>query len=113
MERTWSDLTPGNGEACNPSWHPDGQKIAFAWTQGFATGAFNIFIMDVATRSDYVQLTHGEGKNENPSWAPDGIHIVFRPSAAARPADLFHAGGRHASAATDHAGDNERPVWGK
>ena len=43
-------LTPGNGEASNPSWHPDGQHIAFAWTQGYATGAFNIFTMDVATK---------------------------------------------------------------
>ena len=32
-------LTPGTGEASNPSWHPDGQHIAFAWTQGYATGA--------------------------------------------------------------------------
>jgi TolB protein len=42
-------LTPGIGEASNASWHPDGQRIAFAWTQGYATGAFNIFTMNVAT----------------------------------------------------------------
>jgi TolB protein len=69
-------LTPGIGEASNPSWHPNGQTIAFAWTKGYATGNFNIFTMDVASRV-YTQLTHNEGRNENPSWAPDGVHIVF------------------------------------
>jgi hypothetical protein len=57
-------LTTGEGEASNPSWHPDGQHIAFAWTRGFEPGNFNIFVMDVATRQ-YVQLTHGMGRNEN------------------------------------------------
>src|ERR1035438_1308027 len=69
-------LTPGEGEASNPSWHAGGQIIAYAWTRGYATGNFNIFTMDVASRS-YTQLTHSEGRNENPSWAPDGAHLVF------------------------------------
>lgn len=69
-------LSEGTGEASNPSWHPGGQIIAFAWTRGFAAGKFNIFVMDVATHK-YNQLTHDEGKNENPSWAPDGVHLTF------------------------------------
>ena len=69
-------LTTGEGDASNPSWHPDGQHIAFAWTRGFEPGNFNIFVMDVSNRN-YVQLTHGAGRNENPSWAPDGRHIAF------------------------------------
>ncbi|MBV9084463.1 MAG: PD40 domain-containing protein, partial [Acidobacteriaceae bacterium] len=31
-------LTPGTGEATNPSWSPDGDHIAFAWTKGFEPG---------------------------------------------------------------------------
>jgi TolB protein len=54
-------LTDGTGEASNPSWQPDGQFLAYAWTRGYMAGAFNIFIMNVARR-DYQQLTHGEGK---------------------------------------------------
>ncbi|MFB3779535.1 MAG: hypothetical protein ACE141_18090, partial [Bryobacteraceae bacterium] len=69
-------LSDGDGEAVNPSWHPDGQHIAFSWTKGFSPGNYNIFVMDVATRQ-YVQLTHGAGRNENPYWAPDGRHLVF------------------------------------
>lgn len=108
MER----LTPGNGEASNPSWHPNGQKIAFAWTQGYATGAFNIFIMDAVSR-DYVQLTHGEGRNENPSWSPDGTHIVFGSTRAGR-SQIFTmtADGKNVKQLTT-AGENSTPVWGK
>ena len=106
-------LTPGNGEASNPSWHPDGQIIAFAWTQGYATGAFNIFWMDVATRK-YTQLTHGEGKNENPSWAPDGAHIVFASTRGGRSSQIWTmlADGTQLQQLTT-LGQNERPAWAK
>jgi TolB protein len=105
-------LTPGNGEASNPSWHPAGQKIAFAWTQGYATGNFNIFIMDVATRA-YVQLTHGEGRNENPSWAPDGVHLCFMSTRSGRK-EIWSmlADGTQPQQLTTQ-GVNETPIWGK
>jgi len=115
MNRDGADverLTPGNGEASNPAWHPNGQKIAYAWTQGYATGAFNIFIMDVVSR-EYVQLTHGEGRNENPGWSPDGTHIVFASTRAGR-SQIFSmtADGNNVRQLTT-AGENSTPVWGK
>jgi TolB protein len=105
-------LTPGIGEASNASWHPDGQRIAFAWTQGYATGAFNIFTMNVATK-EYVQLTHGDGKNENPSWAPDGVHIVFAKTRG-NSSQIYTmlADGTQLQPLTT-VGRNENPVWGK
>ena len=105
-------LTPGIGEASNASWHPDGQRIAFAWTQGYATGAFNIFTMNVATK-EYVQLTHGDGKNENPSWAPDGVHIAFAKTRG-RSSQVYTmlADGTQLQQLTT-VGQNERPVWGR
>ena len=105
-------LTPGNGEASNPSWHPNGQKIAFAWTQGYATGAFNIFVMDVTTRQ-YIQLTHDEGRNENPSWSPDGTHIVFASTRSGR-SQIYTmtADGSNVRQLTT-AGKNTTPVWGR
>jgi TolB protein len=105
-------LTPGEGEASNPSWHPDGQMIAYAWTRGYAQGAFNIFIMDVASRK-YTQLTHGEGRNENPSWAPDGRHLVFMSTrAASHQIWSMLADGTQVQQLTTQ-GSNETPVWGK
>jgi TolB protein len=105
-------LTPGEGEASNPAWNPDGQHLAFSWTRGYATGNFNIFWMDVATRN-YVQLTHGEGRNENPSWAPDGRHIVFMSTRSGSP-QIYSmlADGTQVQQLTNQ-GSNWSPVWGK
>jgi TolB protein len=105
-------LTSGEGEAVNPAWHPDGQKIAFAWTRGFEPGNYNVFIMDVATRA-VTQLTHGVGRNENPVWAPDGLHIVYS-SKRGRTIQLFTmlADGTQQKQLTT-LGNNEKPVWGK
>jgi len=105
-------LSSGEGEASNPSWNQDGQHIAFSWTQGYATGNFNIFVMDVATRS-YIQLTHGEGRNENPSWAPDGRHLVFMSTRTGSPQiwSMLADGSQVKQLTTQ--GSNWTPVWGK
>lgn len=105
-------LTNGEGEASNPSWNPDGQHIAFSWTQGYATGGFNVFVMDVATKT-YTQLTHSEGRNENPSWAPDGVHIVFMSTRTGSPQIWsMLANGTQVRQLTTQ-GSNWTPVWGK
>jgi TolB protein len=105
-------LTPGEGEASNPSWHPNGQLVAYAWTRGFATGNFNVFIMDVATRQ-YNQLTHSAGRNENPSWAPDGRHIVFGSTRSGN-SQIWSmlADGTQLKRLTTQ-GRNKTPVWGR
>jgi len=105
-------LTDGTGEAVNPAWHPDGQHIAFSWTRGYAPGHYNIFIMDVASRT-YNQLTHDAGRNEHPSWAPDGRHIVFSSN---RSGSLqiwtMLADGTQLKQLTTQ-GINTQPVWSK
>ncbi|HET8549115.1 MAG TPA: hypothetical protein VFL57_13955 [Bryobacteraceae bacterium] len=105
-------LTAGEGEAANPAWHPNGQLIAFAWTRGFETGNFNIFVMDVASRQ-LIQLTHGAGRNENPSWAPDGRHLVFSSNRVGG-SQIFTmlADGTQVKQLTS-VGRNEKPVWAR
>jgi TolB protein len=105
-------LSDGTGEASNPSWHPNGEIIAFAWTRGFAAGKFNIFTMDVASKR-YNQLTHDEGRNENPSWAPDGTHLAFASTRGGR-SQIYSmlANGTEAQRLTSD-GLNFSPVWGK
>jgi TolB protein len=105
-------LTPGEGEASNPSWHPGGQILAYAWTRGYATGNFNIFTMDVATRK-YTQLTHSEGKNENPSWGPDGVHLAFMSNrGGSSQIWTMLADGTEVRQLTTQ-GRSYSPVWGK
>jgi len=105
-------LTPGEGEASNPSWHPGGQIIAYAWTRGFAAGDFNIFTMDVASRS-YNQLTHSEGRNENPSWAPDGVHLVFASTRSGKSQIYTMLGDGTQPRQLTTQGNNTTPVWGQ
>jgi TolB protein len=105
-------LTEGTGEASNPAWNPDGQHLLFAWTRGYAQGAFNIFLMDTATRH-YDQLTSGAGRNENPAWAPDGRHLCFSStrSGGSQIWSMLADGSQIQKLTTQ--GQNLSPVWSK
>jgi TolB protein len=105
-------LSTGEGDVSNPSWNPNGQTIAFAWTRGYEIGGFNIFIMDIAKHQP-VQLTHGEGRNENPWWAPDGVHLVYT-SKRGQATQIYTmlADGTNLQQLTTH-GNNLQPVWSK
>jgi TolB protein len=104
-------LTDGTGEASNPSWHPSGQLIAYAWTRGYAQGNFNIFTMDVASRQ-YLQLTHDQGRNENPSWAPDGAHLAIMSNRTGRPQIWSLLADGTAQQQLTRDGLNYSPAWG-
>jgi TolB protein len=70
------------GYAVSPSWSPNGQFLALAWTRHYGAGApgsEDLYIMDVASKQ-IVQLSHDGGRNDFPSWSPDGRHIVFQSS---------------------------------
>ncbi len=104
-------VTNGEGEASNPSWHPDGQHLAFSWTSGIAKGDFNVFVMDIGSRQ-YVQLTHNEGRNENPNWGPDGRHLVFASTRSGK-SQIYTmlADGSQVKQLTNQ-GTSRFPVWG-
>jgi TolB protein len=70
------------GYAVSPSWSPNGQFLALAWTRHYgpgAPGSEDLYLMDVASKQ-WVQLTHDGGRNDFPSWSPDGRHVVFQSS---------------------------------
>jgi TolB protein len=103
-------LTNGVGEVANPCWSPDGRFVAFAWTQGFEIGGFNIFVMDIAARKP-TQLTRDSGVNENPWFAPDGLHIVYSSRRGGK-TQVFSMllDGTEVHQLT-REGNNTQPVW--
>ena len=103
-------ISAGTGEATNPSWSPDGDHLAFAWTKGFEPGNYNIFLTDVAS-GQTTQLTANEGRNENPSFAPDGAHIVYASKRGGQSQIwVMNADGTGKHPITT-AGSNEKPFW--
>jgi Tol biopolymer transport system component len=67
-------LTNNNASNWEPSWSPDGTKIAFTST---ADGNPKIYVMN-ADGSNVTKLTSGtEEDGFNPSWSPDGTKIAF------------------------------------
>lgn len=103
-------ITNGEGYVANPSWSPNGQNIAFAWTKGFEPGAYNIFVMEMGSRQA-IQLTSNSGKNEHPWWAPDGVHLVYQ-STHGRSTQIYTmvVDGKNPQQLTTQ-GNNTQPVW--
>ena len=57
----------------DPSWSPDGQKIAFVSNRD---GNHEIFVIDAHGRNP-VQLTRDPDFDADPNWSPDGLRIAF------------------------------------
>jgi Tol biopolymer transport system component len=73
-------LTTGLTYEGQPSWSPDGSKIAFMYIKNEDDGYSNnhIYLMNT-DGSNWVQLTNSNitVNNLNPAWSPDGTKIVF------------------------------------
>ncbi len=57
----------------DPTWSPDGSKLAFVSNRG---GGFQIFTMN-ADGSNVQRLTNEPADNYQPAWSPDGTKIAF------------------------------------
>ncbi|QIP11856.1 S9 family peptidase [Spirosoma aureum] len=66
-------LTRGSESARQPTWSPDGQRIAFVRT---VKGKGQIFIMSL-NGGEAWQLTNSTYGASNPIWSPDGKRIAF------------------------------------
>jgi TolB protein len=69
-----TNLSNNDADDFNPSWSPDGERIAFASDRD--NGNFDIYIMN-ADGSGLTRLTDDPADDFNPSWSPDGEKIAF------------------------------------
>jgi Tol biopolymer transport system component len=67
-------LTKDSSNELEPSWSPDGTKIAFISDRNGPD--FDIYVMN-ADGSNLTQLTDDAANEFGPVWSPDGTQIVF------------------------------------
>jgi Tol biopolymer transport system component len=67
-------LTKDPSYELEPSWSPDGAKIAFISDRNGQN--FDIYVMN-ADGSNVMQLTNDSANEFGPAWSPDGKQIVF------------------------------------
>ena len=62
-----------------PSWSPDGTRLAIATTMPAALWRMGIAIIDVKTGviTRIEEHASAEGQDHFPRWSPDGTHLVF------------------------------------
>ena len=85
-----------------PTWSPNGKKIAFVSNRN--KGYFQIWVMD-ADGGNSVRLTKGL-RDVQPDWSPDGKKIAY--AAVLHPKDLDNS--PHVIFVTDADGKNEREL---
>ncbi len=98
-------------DAANPSWSPDGTRIAFDAGRG---GPHRIWIADSRGRnpqqlsSDDTDAAH----HVRPRWSPDGAHVVFQSLEGTKfDVRVVSVESRRTNAVTDDYTMDIQPVW--
>ena len=66
-------LTDPFGDARQPTWSPDGRRIAF---QAYWGGDYDIWVVN-ADGTDLARLTSGPFDDREPHWSQDGARVAF------------------------------------
>src|SRR5262249_9516013 len=103
---TVTPLTSPGSDDEDPSWSPDGLKIAFTSDRN---GNPQVFTMN-ADGSNQTQFSQESGDAGAPSWSPDGSKIAFSTTASGN--EDVGVGARGERIAVGGGwGDEDLPVW--
>lgn len=92
----------------DPSWSPDGQRIAFVSNR---TGGGDIYVVN-RDGSGLARLTMTDGSEYRPNWSPDGSRIVFtRDDGDGERIVVMNADGTGESYLTQDGELEIRPRW--
>lgn len=113
-ERVLTDLPVRDGD---PSWSPDGTRIAF---ESFRDGGSEMYVMNW-DGTGVTRLTfNGPGEDRGSSWSPDGERIAFHsaqgpseggPGHSALEIFTMNADGSGVTRLTDNVFQDSLPAW--
>ncbi|HST85563.1 MAG TPA: Hsp70 family protein [Kineosporiaceae bacterium] len=68
------------GTDADPTWSPDGTRIAFRRRQpdGTTSGNFDIFVVPVKGSGPAKAIIKGESDDQDPTWSPDGEQLAVK-----------------------------------
>lgn len=106
-------LTNHIGNDINPTWGPDGQRLAFASDRA-REGVFALYVLDLLTR-EVRRVVPGESAVQ-PTWSPDGAWIAYIDNGGTAQSGRFlvylvRPDGSERHLLTDHAYDTLTPAW--
>jgi Tol biopolymer transport system component len=102
-----TNLSNDPGYDLEPTWSPDGRRIAFFSTRGPS----GIWVMD-ADGSSKTNLTHDPGGDRYPAWSPDGSRIAFTSFRDGNSeVYVMDADGSNQTNLSASPGGGEKPAW--
>jgi Tol biopolymer transport system component len=105
-------LTDNSASDGDPSWSPDGTKIAFDSTID-EDGNRDIYIMNADDGSGQTRLTDDPAFDTDPSWSPDGTKIAFSSNREDDNSEIYimNSDGSGQTRLTDNSADDFSPSW--
>jgi len=103
-------LTNNPADDRDPSWSPDGTKIAYASRQD---GNWELYIYDLITSEPPTRMTYDLSFQGSPGWSPDGKWLVYE-SYQGNNLDIYVVpvdGSQPAQRITDNEAPDFSPAW--